>query len=574
MNDPGLEEPIQKSANHVANTLEKESSKSKGAQELRKHDAETENDIEELHAESLRPTRWWLCSTVFPLIAGTLGPLANLFSVCALVQTWRIGSNGERIADPAWLIAPNIASLVFAVAANILLLLNFARRVPYLIAQPLIITFWFFSSISLVIILALAHHLLYKPERGSVTLSESYYYGLLSAILYAIISVLLTVNYFFAHPYTSFQAYQPSFDILTPSQRTLMLQTTSFTFHLALGAGVFARIEGWSFVDGVYWADYTLLTIGLGADFPLMTATARGVLIPWAVSGIIIVGLVVGSVRGLVLERGNRRVGKRAMAKSLAAWRAQATETNGDIHVDQQEFEALRAIQERATATRKYVSLGFAMLIFLIVWFGGALVFWYTEEAQAWSYPTCLYFTYVVLLTIGYGDFYPQSTAGKPFFVLWSLLAVPTMTILISNMGGTIVDWVQVGTLWLGRMTVLPERVATGRGSDVEKEMSISAQSYGDNEPLSVKLIAEIRRVSKDIGAKPPRKYEWSEWTKWMRLCSESDTERIKRNEGVVGWEPWDKDGPLFTGGTEAEWVLEKLCVKLEEVLRTGSCGG
>ncbi|EEB99476.1 hypothetical protein MPER_00840, partial [Moniliophthora perniciosa FA553] len=83
-----------------------------------------------------------------------------------------------------------------------------------------------------------------------------------------------------------------------------------------------------------------------------MTATGRGVLIPWAVRGIIIVGLVIGSVRGLVLERGNRRVGKRAMAKSLAAWRAQAVQKNGNVHVDQQEFDVLRAIQARATTTR------------------------------------------------------------------------------------------------------------------------------------------------------------------------------------------------------------------------------
>ncbi|KAK7053089.1 hypothetical protein VNI00_004410 [Paramarasmius palmivorus] len=423
-----------------------------------------------------------------------------------------------------------------------------------------------FSSVSLVVILALAHRLLYKPARDSLTLSQSYYYGMLSAILYAVISLLLTINYFFAHPSTPFQAYQPSFDILTPSQRTLMLQTTSFTFYLALGAGIFARIEGWSFVDGVYWADYTLLTIGLGADFPLMTATGRGVLIPWAVGGIIIVGLVVGSVRGLVLERGNRRVGKRAMAKALIKWRANTAQRSDDsVILDQEEFNVMRRIQERAMNTRKYVSLGSATFVFLIVWFGGALVFWYAEDAQGWSYPTCLYFTYVVLLTIGYGDLYPQSSGGKPFFVLWSLLAVPTVTILISNMGGTVVDWVQKGTLWLGRKTVLPERPDPNDRA-VDQEKIVLAES-SDNRPLSIRLVAEIRKVSKDIGVKPPRKYEWLEWMKWMKFCSEADT-RITGRKEMVGWSPWDEDGPLFSGDTEAQWVLGKLCEKLEGVLR------
>lgn len=54
---------------------------------------------------------WWITSTVFPLVAGAFGPLANLASVCALVQTWRVyvppGASeihGDRVADPAWLV--------------------------------------------------------------------------------------------------------------------------------------------------------------------------------------------------------------------------------------------------------------------------------------------------------------------------------------------------------------------------------------------------------------------------------------------------------------------------------------
>lgn len=49
-----------------------------------------------------------------------------------------------------------------------------------------------------------------------------------------------------------------------------------------------------------------------------------------------------------------------------------------------------------------------------------------------------------------------MSNSGKPFFVFWSLLAVPTLTILISNMGDTVVQWVKDVTIWLGAVTVLP----------------------------------------------------------------------------------------------------------------------
>jgi potassium channel subfamily K len=83
-------------------------------------------------------------------------------------------------------------------------------------------------------------------------------------------------------------------------------------------------------------------------------------------------------------------------------------------------------------------------------------VFFRAEQNQQWSYFEALYFSYTTLLTIGYGDLYPMSNSGKPFFVFWSLLAVPTLTILISDMGDTVVKAIKEVTIWLGEITVLP----------------------------------------------------------------------------------------------------------------------
>lgn len=94
-------------------------------------------------------------------------------------------------------------------------------------------------------------------------------------------------------------------------------------------------------------------------------------------------------------------------------------------------------------------------------WLMGAYVFYKAEHNQDWSYFVCLYFAYTTLLTIGYGDFEPMSNSGKAFFVFWSLLAIPTLTILISNMGDTVVQWVKDATIWLGEVTVLPSNEAT-----------------------------------------------------------------------------------------------------------------
>lgn len=93
----------------------------------------------------------------------------------------------------------------------------------------------------------------------------------------------------------------------------------------------------------------------------------------------------------------------------------------------------------------------------LILWFVGAVIFQITEHRQEWSYLQALYFAYTSLLTIGYGDLAPKSQSGRAFFVFWSLLAVPSLTILISNMGDTIVKWVSDLTNWIGSFTVLPD---------------------------------------------------------------------------------------------------------------------
>ena len=93
MNDPGLDEPAQEAAQHVeANPYEED----------RKQAEKEEQDF-------LDPSRWWFASTACPLIAGTFGPMANAFSICALVEKWRVyippGSDeghAQNVEDPQW----------------------------------------------------------------------------------------------------------------------------------------------------------------------------------------------------------------------------------------------------------------------------------------------------------------------------------------------------------------------------------------------------------------------------------------------------------------------------------------
>ncbi|KAJ7207481.1 hypothetical protein GGX14DRAFT_396308 [Mycena pura] len=154
-------------------------------------------------------------------------------------------------------------------------------------------------------------------------MSQSYHYAIISACIYTILATMLVLNAMGAY---IFHAYPASFDPLTVPQRTLMLQTIFYVLYLSAGAGVFARVEGWEYLDSIYWADYTLLTIGLGSDFPPKTHAGRALLIPFAVGDIALLGLVIGSIRGLLLERGRVKVVRRTVAKEREKWFARMDE--------------------------------------------------------------------------------------------------------------------------------------------------------------------------------------------------------------------------------------------------------
>lgn len=364
------------------------------------------------------------------------------------------------------------------------LLLNMARRVSFSIAQPVTILGFWIASVLLIGLVANAGTSFDAPGVENQALSQAYYYAIFAACLYQMISYLMCVTVWGAYA----GHYSKEFK-LTAAQRTLMLQTISFLLYQHIWALAYSKIEGWDFLDAVYWGDFTSLTIGIGADYVPKTHLGRSLLFPYAMGGIVILGLVVGSIRSLVVDRGKKKLAARMtektrlklvarIAKNMENDRFKLRRHGTGMKVDkamgnaltlspgdeklgekdrrQYEFEAMRKIQEVATKKRQYMSLATSTLAFAFLWTMGAYVFYEAEKNQKWTYFESLYFAYTSLLTIGYGDFQPISNSGKPFFVFWSLLAVPTLTILISSMGDTVVKGIKDATIWLGEVTVLP----------------------------------------------------------------------------------------------------------------------
>lgn len=297
---------------------------------------------------------------------------------------------------------------------------------------------------------------------------------------------------------------------LTDDQRTLILQMTGFVIWLLIGAAIFQRVLGISFADALYFCDITVLTLGFG-DVTPQSAVGKGLIWPYAVIGIIMLGLVVGSIhqfarevhydnvvrkhiehkRQTTFDRtvtfDQLRDAREPLEKDIvipkhASHRSKAHHNRHHRHhrhrpihntinalasgrrprllvmrEEKDRFDAMRAIQYETMRFRRWNDLIISIVVYAIVWTGGAVVFWRLEDI---SYFDGLYFCFCSLITIGYGDITPQSNAGRPFFVMWSLIAIPTMTMLISQMSDTVVAGYKHSTEKFSDYFVMPRQGA------------------------------------------------------------------------------------------------------------------
>ncbi|KAL8693747.1 MAG: hypothetical protein Q9218_001492 [Villophora microphyllina] len=598
------------------------------------------------------PQDWWFASTAIPLLAATSGPLANVMSIAALITSWRnnydpnhpgVDALSVGFPDPHWCIALNAASLVCGFVGNVFLLFNFTRRVRYIIALPATIILWYFAT--------------------GITYSQGFWHAVIAAVLYLLSSMALMINmlgYFLGH-------YPQHFE-LSDEQRNLILQTMMFFIWLAGGAGVFTRIDpGWQYVDALYFCDVTILTVGFG-DFHPLNDISRGLIFPYSVGGIVILGLMVSSIRKFAQEISHDNIVKthvekrrvRTLGRSVlstdeleerrAAGRtkdrhllsdSRALSRNHDslhspqrgqrglsrkplrsgmkrlrrigsrkqklllLQEEKDRFDAMRSIQRSTSKFKKYSALAMSVI-------ACAVGFWQAEQkSQGLSYFQALYFCYVSLLTIGYGDLSPSSNAGKPFFIVWSLVAVPTMTILISDMGDTVIASFKRGTFTLADWTVLPKaglwrallerhprfwnwlqkkaeeaeeekRVAQGfptgpadedRSAPPPTLEQIAELERLDEHTLARKLGLAIRKTANDLSADPPVTYTYEEWAEYTHLIrfsrmSPAELEEEDEEQGLIEWDWIGEDSPMMAEKCESEWLLDRLCESLDRYMR------
>jgi potassium channel subfamily K, other eukaryote len=516
------------------------------------------------------------------------------------------------------------------------------------------------------------------------TYTQGFWYGVMAAVLYFTCFGLLIINmigYFLGH--------YPQRFLLTDHQRTLIIQTMLFFIWMAGGAAVFSRIEQnanpekanqWAFVDALYFCDVTILTIGFGDLYPIDNL-GRGLVFPFSVGGIIMLGLVISSLHKFASELSEDNIVKKHIQKARSrTFERTVTESSeltreddlrpkhitkelrklkisapynprkGDrrpsiyaprtkkvhkstidrksfmipsvakhtnvrellnlrksrlilLREERDRFNAMRKIQRSTARFKRWWALSMSILAFGILWCIGAVIFWRAEaEEQGITYFQSLYFCYVSLLTIGYGDLAPKSNAGRCFFVVWSLIAVPTMTILISDMSNTVIDSFKQSTFRFADFTVLPQQGVWRQFLDkhpkimkwykqkleerrqrkrLQRGMSFPHASEADppaivadddletpgnaNPPtiealakeaekdasgprdldegrLARRLATAIRNVAADLRLEHERHYSYEEWVELTRLIrfTSDDPENVLRAEEDTGMVEWD----------------------------------
>ncbi|KAH1944130.1 hypothetical protein KXW30_007370 [Aspergillus fumigatus] len=405
------------------------------------------------------------------------------------------------MVQPAWAVALKAVSLAFAVVAYLILLLTMVSKHDPVKGFIVTVLCWCSSAATLLAVIGvIAREYAEVNPQQTLRYTQNYFYGTFAAGLYILVAVLLAI-----HTCSVRSVHLTHDERRTVECTSIILRVGAFSVFLLAGAAVYATIEGWTFMDALYWADYTLLTIGIGNIAP-KTHLGRSLLFPYVSAGILNTGLVITSItsfteniRELSIRfkmeevhsgiQGRRPVDK-CSSNSHSDREKQARETPaGSPYPNKDDLIKLQRIKRDFYRRHRWMTLIFSGVALFFLWLVSAAIFRRSERSQKWTYFQALYFTYISLTTIGYGDLYPTSNFGKTFFVFWSLLAVPVLTNLIAAMGQLGFEKLTylLRYLWrltsprLGRMNLDSQRGGTRNKSVQGPNLVIASNSHSPN---------------------------------------------------------------------------------------------
>lgn len=169
--------------------------------------------------------------------------------------------------------------LLFNLVANALLVLRFSTDGKYWeIATRLSLGCWIVKTILAVTNLIVFG--IFSRNAPGFHYEEGFWCAVVSVCGAGIISLLLLFHYLFQG--TSRSSDSEESKKIRVSGRHFMLSIISLITMLGVEALIFSKIEGWAYLDGIYFSVVSMLTIGFGDFEPTQTAT-RVLLFPFAI---------------------------------------------------------------------------------------------------------------------------------------------------------------------------------------------------------------------------------------------------------------------------------------------------
>jgi potassium channel subfamily K, other eukaryote len=159
-----------------------------------------------------------------------------------------------------------------------------------------------------------------------------------------------------------------------------MVQTLIFFFFVGICALIFSRVEGYTYVDGIYYIVVTILTIGFG-DLTPHTSVMKVLTFPFTIIGITLLAVIVTSIVRLLLDRARRRklqmkklLKEKASEKKRKSAQAPGQRLKRSLTL-QEELQKLTDDDWKRQTRSNLRSMAVGLTVFFMFWFIGALIF-------------------------------------------------------------------------------------------------------------------------------------------------------------------------------------------------------
>jgi len=165
------------------------------------------------------------------------------------------------------------------------------------------------------------------------------------------------------------------------------------------GSGM-AFLEGWTFVEGLFFATVTLTTVGYGALLPNSGPLSMICACIFMLVGVPMTGCFVGSLGGAMDDKLKHIKDTMSSGSKLAAYVG--------------------------------VIVGWALF--------GATLF-HQMNSHGWTWSECLYFSAVTMTTVGYGDYVPTKTdSDRILCAIFIWASVVVIATVFSDLTGALID--------------------------------------------------------------------------------------------------------------------------------------